>query len=476
MVSAAGPGQPALVHVPGLPEPVGHGQPDPEPRAPVDLRDLDRRQCPPQSPFKANFLQMMQCYGDANTGPTPEQCEYGSAGLLRAGVPNAGNRVGSRGGQLCVHRHGPSTDQSAGTAGRIGPSNGCDPPSRTDPDPRSSIPPGLPRRQLQRSVHAGRDSTDQVYGTTTEFYDQFNTNEVQEASTGADGTGQQFFQTLTATEAPGLGCGALEADGKPRDCWLVIVPRGEYEPNGWKISTATARTLGLHERVAAGRLDLGPAHPDPPRLRPAAAELPDRLGQGARDGRHRVGRPRGLLLAARAQRDQQLQDASTATPRRPRRPTPRSSSDTERTAGLAFTTMPIGSEARPGRRTATEVTAVVYAPMTGVGHHLRLQHQPDRSGSSSPTDQVDAAVGGEGADPVLPLRPARRRLQPSGPGLGSEESELHHRDPEFQKLNPGIVTPPSGSAARTAAHRGPLGRQPAGLDVDHWPTRRRRRG
>ena len=32
--------------------------------------------------IQANFLQMMECWGDASTGPDPEQCEYGSPGLL----------------------------------------------------------------------------------------------------------------------------------------------------------------------------------------------------------------------------------------------------------------------------------------------------------------------------------------------------------------------------------------------------------
>src|SRR5262245_17863423 len=31
---------------------------------------------PTVAPFKADFLQMMQCYGDDNTGPKPEQCQY----------------------------------------------------------------------------------------------------------------------------------------------------------------------------------------------------------------------------------------------------------------------------------------------------------------------------------------------------------------------------------------------------------------
>src|SRR5262249_32077768 len=71
-------------------------------------------------------------------------------------------------------------------------------------------------------------------GTT--YYNAFNTDEVQESITGPDGTGQQQFETLTGVQAPGLGCGQPDASNKPRGCWLVIVPRGQYEPNGHAIN------------------------------------------------------------------------------------------------------------------------------------------------------------------------------------------------------------------------------------------------
>ena len=63
---------------------------------------------------------------------------------------------------------------------------------------------------------------------------------MQEATTDPNGTGQQQFETLTANQAPGLGCGQLESNGQPRDCWLVIVPRGQYEPNGFNVSPITS--------------------------------------------------------------------------------------------------------------------------------------------------------------------------------------------------------------------------------------------
>src|SRR5262249_56662998 len=73
----------------------------------------------------------------------------------------------------------------------------------------------------------------------SQWFDQSNSNEVPEAITGADGTGQLQFETLTGTQSPGLGCGEKESNGQPRGCWLVIVPRGLYEPNGFKITTSS---------------------------------------------------------------------------------------------------------------------------------------------------------------------------------------------------------------------------------------------
>src|SRR5215469_6619132 len=43
----------------------------------------------PTKSFGGNFLQMMQCYGDTATGPSPQDCEYGSPGMLPAGLQSA---------------------------------------------------------------------------------------------------------------------------------------------------------------------------------------------------------------------------------------------------------------------------------------------------------------------------------------------------------------------------------------------------
>src|SRR5262249_58047734 len=76
-------------------------------------------------------------------------------------------------------------------------------------------------------------------------FSELNPNEVQEAVTSPAGTGQLQFETVTGTQSPGLGCGEKESNGQPRSCWLVIVPRGLYEPNGFKIDPTSGSANGF---------------------------------------------------------------------------------------------------------------------------------------------------------------------------------------------------------------------------------------
>ena len=64
------------------------------------------------------------------------------------------------------------------------------------------------------------------------FFDATSTNEISGARTSADGTGETSFEIQTSLEAPHLGCGATTSSGEIRDCWLVVVPRGEYMADG----------------------------------------------------------------------------------------------------------------------------------------------------------------------------------------------------------------------------------------------------
>src|SRR5262249_4282136 len=187
----------------------------------------------PTSGFGGDFMQIMQCYGDSPDGPSPKDCEYGTPGLLPAGLQSA---MGGRSGQLCAPGAVPSTTTPPPTQAGAGAPAGCDTQEPgSSPEDIQPCPPNcsggtynVPFDPLNGAL---------IYGSgdegTGQYFNRFNTNEVQEAVTGPDGTGQQHFEVLTSTEAPALGCGDSDA-GQPRGCWLVIVPRGQYEPNGYK--------------------------------------------------------------------------------------------------------------------------------------------------------------------------------------------------------------------------------------------------
>ncbi len=188
-----------------------------------------------------NFIEMMECYGDSDTGPSPEDCEYGSAGMLVSGAnATAGNpAIGTRTGFLCGAGSVPDpANPPAGPAGD--PGFGCDtfePGSASAPHCDPAAPAG---NACTDGVFAVPfvpvdDPTHPIYQQQDlpTYFSEFNTNEVQDAITSLKGRGQQQFETLTKVQAPGLGCGGLESDGQPRDCWLVIVPRGTFEPNGY---------------------------------------------------------------------------------------------------------------------------------------------------------------------------------------------------------------------------------------------------
>jgi hypothetical protein len=203
-----------------------------------------------------NFLQMMECYGDSANGPSPEGCEYGSEYLLPS---TAGAFIGDREGFTCGAGSAPSTaDPATGPATFGDPSFGCDPsePGTETPahcDPTAGANGTCPKGYYSIPFVPADSASTPIYEQTSlpQYFDQFNTNEIQVAYTGGDGTGERQFETLTANQSPGLGCGETESNGKTRNCWLVIVPRGTYEPNGYHVSP-TASGLYSYGRTQVG--------------------------------------------------------------------------------------------------------------------------------------------------------------------------------------------------------------------------------
>jgi len=155
--------------------------------------------------FAHDFLQVMQCWGDAATGPTPEQCQWGAPASGLSGL--LGDRTASR--SLSVNED----------PGQAYDSKYLVPPPRTNPHLKAYAAPF--------QTPAGDSVTD-----FSSYYTSTTTNEITAARTGADGTGLAVFTTQTALEAPHLGCGAVTDTGATRSCWLVIVPRGDTLADG----------------------------------------------------------------------------------------------------------------------------------------------------------------------------------------------------------------------------------------------------
>jgi hypothetical protein len=309
---------------------------------------------------QADFLQMMECYGDSPSGPAPEQCEYGSNGLLPAGSINP--HIGGRTGSLCAANSVPSVDHPALDANgstftgcdTLEPGNGI---SHLAPCPGPSCSPG----SFTIPFAPASDPTNLDYASDTTYFSQFSTNEIQEAVTAQDGSGQQQFETLTSTQASGLGCGQLEANGQPRGCWLVIVPRGEHEPNGRTINRNSLndalQTSPLSASNWAQRIQIHLSYaPLQPFCKPGTLE------------RQTV----GTQLITRAMQSWQLAlnqaancakiYAFTATSE-PASTQAFTGAASDGTAGLAFTTIPIGSEVTRSSGTLPTLPPILYAPV-----------------------------------------------------------------------------------------------------------------
>jgi hypothetical protein len=409
--------------------------------------------------IQANFLQMMECWGDASTGPDPEQCEYGSQGVLAS---NALNQViDERTGDLCTAGAVASTDPSQTPSSVDGDPSyfGCDPqepsdPSHLAPCPSSSdsstdttaCPTVCPDANTTASCDVSftvpfepvSDPTTLDWNTAdTTYYNEFSTDEVPAAVTAADGTGQQQFETLTGTQAPGLGCGEAESDGSARGCWLVIVPRGKYEPNGFPVSTDTAgpnsflNTSPLSKSNWDQRIQIHLG------FAPVGSFCPPGTLERQTFGTQVIARAmQSWQLALNQAADcNKVYGYSAVT---------ESESTLNLTAGgdsgLAFTTIPIGSEAaRDGTSPPTNLPNIVYAPVAIAA--LDFGFNIDDGGGTVTTPVkltpllLAKAVTQSYSDDLPDFHPGTGQAGPAwvqGNPLNISE------DPQFQTLNPEV--------------------------------------
>ncbi|MFE9608676.1 hypothetical protein [Streptomyces sp. NPDC006012] len=179
----------------------------------------------PKNANKYNFLQLMQCWGDDPVkGPDRRQCEFGN----EARVPPGGGRLVS-----------PTTD-----------------PLETDDFETGDFGQTFaPFRPV--SGKATRTALD------TTYFSSGDTNSVSWLPNDGSGSGETVFEMKSALEAEYLGCGARRSpSGAIEPCWLVVVPRGEHEPDGTSktgtgVITSALSQSNWNQRIVF-RLDFQP--------------------------------------------------------------------------------------------------------------------------------------------------------------------------------------------------------------------------
>jgi len=395
---------------------------------------------------QGNYLQMMECWGDATSGPTPEQCEFGSAGLLTSNAA-----VAQRDGPLCAAgTKGPSVTNPPASLDGSSAFYGCDPVEPKDPTHSAPCPGTNCNTNFFHVPFEPVDPTaplDYNPNTDSTYYSIFNTDEVQEAVTAADGTGQQQFETLTGTQAPALGCGQADpSTGQARGCWLVIVPRGTFEPNGFQINTNDPSSYLDTSPLSASNWDQRiQIHLD---FAPVASFCPLGTLEIPTVGTQVVTRAmQSWQLALNAAANCKDQYSFTAVPEATS--TQQLTSTAGGTAGLAFTTVPIGSEAVRAGKPAPTLPPILYAPVAVSA--LDFGFNINYTGIGYDTTPVK----------LTPLLLAKAITQSyrqdlpdffpdngyTGPSWAKSSPLNITEDPEFRALNPKIPSIPSGPIA-----------------------------
>jgi hypothetical protein len=179
--------------------------------------------------FGANYLQIMQCWGDddgtvaGNPGPKPEQCVQGAVGGVYGGNSGADTGAYPKGNAY-------TRVISRSTWANYDPTVGF-----LDDGGVNVWRPFQAVGGTTVNGHINNDFNPSESGGhywLNPYFDVVTTNEVIGAVTGNDGRGSELFQVLTGVQSSGLGCGqkvepvAGSAEKKIPKCWIVIVPRG----------------------------------------------------------------------------------------------------------------------------------------------------------------------------------------------------------------------------------------------------------
>lgn len=195
--------------------------------------------------FGANYLQIMQCWGDddgsvpSNPGPPPEQCEQGATNATYGGTGGNLFPPASLSNTRIVTKKGwPSFDPKVGVF-----------------DDRTGQV-WMPFRSVKgevTGVHLDPTFDPAVQGGAYWLNPNFNivtTNEIAGARTGVNGNGAELFEVVTGHESSGLGCGlrvqpVVGGDPRTPKCWIVVVPRGSAKDEDVPTDQALPDSAGI---------------------------------------------------------------------------------------------------------------------------------------------------------------------------------------------------------------------------------------
>jgi hypothetical protein len=400
-----------------------------------------------------NFLQIMECYGDSSTGPSPEDCEYGSSGML-GNVVNS--QIGTRTGVLCPAGSQPSVDNPPGPSqtGLEAGDAGCDPNEPTSENPPHCWPnapsgEGCPDGQFDVPF-VPVDGSGPIYDQTQlgQYFSELDTNEVQEGITGANQTGEVEFQALTETQSQGLGCGATD-NGQPRGCWLVIVPRGGYEPNGFDtykyfnnqvqyLYTSPLSAGNWAQRIQI-HLDYAPLQVscsnNPPLYSMEGTQLITKAVSSWQLALNRDANCALIYQYGEQIETQTTTDLSTGA------------------VGLGFTTIPIGSEDTryPGQPPPPKLPNMLYAPVAVTGTGLGFNINDGLGFTTTPvnlTPSLMAKALTQVYRSDLPDYGGSADQHETGPAWALKNPINITGDPAFQKINSSTVINPIPEVAQ----------------------------
>ncbi|MBB5789015.1 hypothetical protein [Jiangella mangrovi] len=183
----------------------------------------------PYGAFGPNYLTFMQCWGpDPDAADFRETCQFG-AEWAPGDVPWGGN-VGDPTRAVFAGTDPEETHEAI----PVEWDDNGDPVLSTPMLPFQAAYGGTYIDALQTGAPPRpREAPEGYDGLIRDLFNAYSTNEQPWVPTGGDGTGQTTFWVQSAKEAPHLGCGRVtETQPQPQACWLVIVPRGQFDVAG----------------------------------------------------------------------------------------------------------------------------------------------------------------------------------------------------------------------------------------------------